>query len=233
VITFAYDGNERRDLTARCRRADGSEHVVAAAEVAFPANTNLSRYLAAYRKWMGLDPYPAGGAARSRGNRRHKAKTGDPDLTSPIELIVFSVKKKAARCRLPESERVFTLRAPRFSKLLPGEIAKIAPHKQWSYAGHSYLSGEILSTRFDVATLGLVPLRLEQRGTWDPKEEYWGEEGRFSTIEPRRSSLGDPVSPSKWSRCFRWTTPTIRMAIPLSAPTTWSARVTTRPHAKS
>ena len=177
VITFDYDGNERRGLTARCRREDGSEHVVAAAEVAFPANTNLSRYLAAYRKWMGLDPYPAGGAAPSRGNRRYKAKTGDLDLTSPIELIVFSVKKKSARCRLPESERVVTLRAPRFSKLVPGEIAKIVPHKQWSYAGHSYLSGQILSTRLDVATLGLVPLRLEQRGTWDPKEEYWGEEG--------------------------------------------------------
>jgi hypothetical protein len=78
---------------------------------------------------------------------------------------------------LPESERVVTLRAPRFSKLVPGEIAKIVPHKQWSYAGHSYLSGQILSTQLDVATLGLVPLRLERRGTWDPKEEYWGEEG--------------------------------------------------------
>jgi hypothetical protein len=66
VITFDYDGNEGRGLTARCRREDGSEHVVAAAEVAFPANTNLSRYLAAYRKWMGLDPYPARSAAPSR-----------------------------------------------------------------------------------------------------------------------------------------------------------------------
>jgi tetratricopeptide (TPR) repeat protein len=177
VISFDYDGNQRRGLTARCRREDGSEHVVAAAEVSFPANTKLFRYLAAYRKWMGLDPYPAGGAAPARGTRRYKAKTGDLDLTSPIELIVFSVKKKAARCRLPESGRVVTLRAPRLSKLVPGELAKIVPHKQWSYAGHSYLSGEILSTRLDVATLGLVPLRLEERETWDPKEEYWGEEG--------------------------------------------------------
>jgi hypothetical protein len=174
VISFDYDGNQRRGLTARCRRDDGSEHVVAAAEVAFPANTKRSRYLAAYRKWMGLDPYPA---APARGTRRSKAKTGDLDLTSPIELIVFSVKKKAARCRLPESERVVTLRAPRLSKLVPGELAKIVPHKQWSYAGHSYLSGKILSTRLDVAALGLVPLRLQQRETWDPKEEYWGEEG--------------------------------------------------------
>jgi len=98
-------------------------------------------------------------------------------LTSRIELIVSSVKEKAARCRLLETEDIVTLRAPRFWKLVPGEIAKIVPHKKWSYAGHPYLSGEILSTRLDVAALGLVPLRLEQRGTWDPKEEYWGEEG--------------------------------------------------------
>jgi hypothetical protein len=177
VISVDYDGNERRGLTARCRRENGSEHIVAAADVAFPANTSLFPYLAAYRKWMGLDPSPAGDIAPLRGSRLYKAKTGDLDLTSPIELIVFSVKKRAARCRLPESERVVTLRAPRFWKLVPGEIAKIMPHKQWTYAGHSCLSGEILSTRLDVATLGLVPLQLEQRGTWDPKEEYWGEEG--------------------------------------------------------
>jgi len=96
VIAFDDDGNERRGLTARCRREDGSEHVVGAVEVAFPANTNLSRYLAAYCKWMGLDPYPAGSGASTRCNRRYEGKTGDLDLTSPIELVVSSVKEKAA-----------------------------------------------------------------------------------------------------------------------------------------
>jgi hypothetical protein len=66
----------------------------------FPAKPDLSRCFAAYRKWMGLDPYPGGGAAPSGGNRRYRAKTGDLDLTSPIKLMVFSVKKKAARFRL-------------------------------------------------------------------------------------------------------------------------------------
>lgn len=28
-----------------------------------------------------------------------------------------------------------------------------------------------------MSALGLVPLGLEQQGIWDPKEEYWGEEG--------------------------------------------------------
>lgn len=49
------------------------------------------------------------------------------------------------------------------------------PRKQWSYAGHPYLSGEIVSSRLDVASLKLVPLRLAQQGTWNPDEHYWGE----------------------------------------------------------
>ena len=38
VIEIDYDGNERRGLAARCRREDGSEHVVAASEVMLPQN---------------------------------------------------------------------------------------------------------------------------------------------------------------------------------------------------
>jgi hypothetical protein len=35
VTEIDYDGNERRGLTARCRRENGSEHVVAASDVVF------------------------------------------------------------------------------------------------------------------------------------------------------------------------------------------------------
>ena len=56
VIGFDYDGNERRGLTARCRRVDGSEYVLAACEIATPAGAQSERYLAAYRRWMGLAP---------------------------------------------------------------------------------------------------------------------------------------------------------------------------------
>ena len=58
VVAFDYDGNERRGLTARCRRADGSTHVVAASEVTLPRGSIGARYLAAYCKWSGLDPFP-------------------------------------------------------------------------------------------------------------------------------------------------------------------------------
>src|SRR5215475_13800887 len=51
VIAFDYDGNERRGLTAKCRGADGREHLVAAADVTIPPTSEGGRYLAAYRKW--------------------------------------------------------------------------------------------------------------------------------------------------------------------------------------
>ena len=58
VIAVDYDGNERRGLTARCRREDGSEYVVAACDVVLPQASAGARYIAAYRRWLNLDPYP-------------------------------------------------------------------------------------------------------------------------------------------------------------------------------
>lgn len=62
--------------------------------------------------------------------------------------------------------------------VVPGEVLTVSPRRQWSYAGHPYLSGDIESMRLDVPALGLIPLKLEDRGPWNPDEEYWGEEGK-------------------------------------------------------
>ncbi len=59
--------------------------------------------------------------------------------------------------------------------MMPGEIAVVNPGKQWTYAGQPYLSGDIESSRLDVAALGLTPLKLEERGLWTPDEHFWGE----------------------------------------------------------
>lgn len=109
--------------------------------------------------------------------RQHKAKADDFDLGRPVELVVIAIRDLVARCRLPGSDRVVILRPTCIREIVPGEMAMVRPRKQWRYGGYPYLSGEIQSTRIDAAALGLVPLGLRDRGTWDPGEEYWGEEG--------------------------------------------------------
>ncbi len=176
VIEVDYDGNERRGLTARCRREDGSEHVVAVFDVVLLQASPGARHIAAYRRWLNLDPYPAETQKPSRRGRQHKAAADDIDLSKPVELVALTVKERAARCRLLGSERVITLRASRLWIVVPGAIVTVRPRKQWRYAGHPYLSGEIQSTRIDAGALDLVPLGLEGMGMWDPEEEYWGED---------------------------------------------------------
>jgi Tetratricopeptide repeat len=97
--------------------------------------------------------------------------------SSGINLIVASLKQTAARCRVLATAEPVTLRAAGLWRVVPGEILTVQPRKRWTYAKHAYLSGEISAHRIDVPALGLTPLRLEDRGAWDPDEEYWGEEG--------------------------------------------------------
>ena len=77
VIEIEYDGNERRGLTARCRREDGSEHVVAASDVVLPPSSSGARHVAAYRKWLGLEPHPSEtpGPGRRKRHTRPRPRT--------------------------------------------------------------------------------------------------------------------------------------------------------------
>ena len=177
LVAIDYDGNTRRGLTATCRRQDGDEYVVAASEVVFPDGSVGAMHVAAYRKWLGIEPAPPRQAPPTRRPRRHKTSEGDLDLGAPIELIVLAPKSQAARCRILGSEREITLRSRDVWDVVAGEIVTVRARKQWRYAGHPYLSGDVESHRLDVEALGLVPLRLQNEHLWDPSEEYWGEEG--------------------------------------------------------
>jgi tetratricopeptide (TPR) repeat protein len=177
VIEIDYKGNPRRGLTALVRRADGSEYTVSAADVTLLEGSTGARYLDAYRRWLGLDPYPTETGESGRVKRSHKVETEDIDLDKSVDLIVLSVKQRMARCRLPGSERVITFRPDRMLDLVPGWIVTVKPLKRWSYARHPYLSGEIESFRLDIPALDLIPLRLTDMGLWDPQGEYWGEPG--------------------------------------------------------
>ena len=178
LLTVNYDGNARRGIVARCRREDGTEYRVSLADVELPPDAAGYLYVAAYCKWLGVEP---AAPKRSRGAkakvRKHKADDDDIDLSKPIDLIVLAVKERAARCRLPDSGRVITLRAGSLHRVVPGQIATVEPNKHWRHNGHPYLSGKIVAARGDAAALGLAPLLLNEFGDWDPAQEYWEEEG--------------------------------------------------------
>ena len=170
LIGFDFDGNERRGLTARCRKRDGAEHIVAAWELVAPPGSTGARYLAAYRRWLGVDTL-----AGRRRRRSPAATKADPDAL--VELAILSIGEGSASCRVLDRGSPITLRATELWDRVPGEIVVVRPSRKWSYAGHPYLSAQIESSRVDAGKLGLVPLRLEDRGTWDPLEEYEVEEG--------------------------------------------------------
>lgn len=172
VVKFDYDGNLRRGLTAKCRRKDGASHVISAVDLQMPAGSEGARYHAAYRKWMGLSPLPPAAVTPERRSKAHAA-TPAVDLNGPVELVVLSVSQKAARCRIAGSGTVITLRATRLWEAIPGEVVVVRPNKQWTYSGHSYLSGKIESTRLDTTALGLVPLAIHEAGLWDPRGKDW------------------------------------------------------------
>jgi hypothetical protein len=96
IVEIDYNGNERRGLTAKCRRTDGSEHLVGAVDVMFPQNSKGARYLAAYRKWLGLESYPTQ-VRDSRRKRQHKATS-----SSGKERVGRSRKRRVTLCRKKE-----------------------------------------------------------------------------------------------------------------------------------
>jgi tetratricopeptide (TPR) repeat protein len=173
-MTIDYDGNERRGLTARCRREKGAEQGIAACDLIFPEGSAAARYLAAYRKWLGMEPYPQSSLPITR-RRPAKASEEDIEMMQEIKLLAVAVKGNAVSCRIAGKERAITLRPAGLWDVVPGEILIVAPRKQWQYGEYPYLSGEIKTYRLDIPALGLIPLKLKENGMWDPKDHYWGE----------------------------------------------------------
>ena len=162
------DGPEPALIAEVVRR--GVAHHLSLADLQAEAGTALADVVARYRKLCGWSE----SASPSRGSSpaAHPIEAGDV-----VDVAILSVKPTAARCRPVGSTASFTLRTTGLHRLIPGEIARTRIRKSWRHAGHPYASGEVEATTLDVERLGLVPLRLEPHGDWDPEEEYWGEEG--------------------------------------------------------
>jgi len=160
LTKFDYGGNSRRGLTATILSSDGSKHVVSAADVLL-GDASSQTYVAAYRKWMGVTPFPA---------KPPRAKTsGRATIPAPAEnldVAVLSLSARTARCKVLCSGEAITLRSARLC-VVPGEIATVKPDKRWIYGGHPHVSGSIESIRLEPKALGLTPLRLEPRGDWE------------------------------------------------------------------
>lgn len=169
VLKVDYE-NERRGLTAKCRREDGSEYTIAACDLVFPEGSKAAGYIAAYRMWLCIEPYPDVPLCK-----KPKATEDDLDMGKNVELIALAVKGNAISCRILGKDHVFTLRPSGSWGVVPGEIITVSPRKKWRYGGHPYLAGEITASRLDIPALGLTPLNLHKMGMWDPKEHYWGE----------------------------------------------------------
>ena len=111
VMMIDYDGNERRGLTAKCQRGDGVEQVMAACDLVFPEGSTAARYLAAYRKWLGIEPHPQGSLSRTR-RRPQKATEEDIDMTRDVELIAVAVKGNAGTNNLHVAHPVAPVSSP-------------------------------------------------------------------------------------------------------------------------
>ena len=170
VMEIDYDGNERRGLVARCRREDGAEHTISACDLIFPEGSKEADYMAAYRTWLGIEPYPHVPLAK-----KPKAAEDEIDMSKDVQLVVLALKGNAMSCRILGKDHPLTLRPSGPWETMPGEIITVSPHRKWRYGGRPHLAGEIKASRTDIAALGLTPLKLHEMRMWNPKEHYWGE----------------------------------------------------------
>lgn len=90
-------------------------------------------------------------------------------LDKPIELVVCAVKKTGIRCKLIPSQLPITLKMVRDE--VEGEIITVIPTKVWQFKKTVYMSGETINCRLDVHALGLTPLKLKERGMFEPDKE--------------------------------------------------------------
>lgn len=167
TVVELEDRGSRQGLVARCRLDGGAELPVPIIDVHFAAESEGWWITAAYRKWLGVEPFPI----PPKGSA-----VPDLDLSRPIELVVLGTRRSVSRCRHVASGVDFSFRSGDTHKLVPGEVVTIHGNKQWIHAKHPYLSGRVAGQRIDLGAMGLEPLAVRDGFDWDPEEHYWGED---------------------------------------------------------
>ena len=164
-------GNERRGLTARCRREDGSEYHGRRVRSRLPGRLDEDRYVAAYRTWLGIEPYP------ERPLRR-KPKATEDDLDHGQECRPRRPCRQGKRRLLPHPRE----RACPHPPAQPASGRECRARSSPSHRAGRGATGATPTSRArsthgasTCAALGLTPLALKEQGMWDPREHYWGE----------------------------------------------------------
>ena len=176
ATAITYSGHPRAGLSLVGVRQE-RRFLVGLADVVFPPGSAGARFVALYRAWLGVDEV-ASDPLRHHATPvvRHDVASADLAVGSPVELVVLACKSNAIRGRLLGTVREVTLRTAVRDEV-PGGIITVVPTKLWTHARRAHLEGNVLSSRVDVAALGLEPLILHAQGDWDPRTQYWGEEG--------------------------------------------------------
>ncbi|MCC6622681.1 MAG: hypothetical protein IT385_15570 [Deltaproteobacteria bacterium] len=87
-----------------------------------------------------------------------------------IDLIVLACKTNTIRARVLGTPLEVTWRTA-IRDQVPGTIVTVAPTKRWARGRASFIAGRTIATRLEPEALGLSPLRLEDAGMWDPRDE--------------------------------------------------------------
>jgi hypothetical protein len=90
VAKVDYDGNERRGITATCRK-NKTEWVVSVADVVFAAGSPAADLVDAYRKLLGLKPV---GGTRA-GEKMHKAEVAEIAIGEAVDVAILAAKGHA------------------------------------------------------------------------------------------------------------------------------------------
>jgi len=115
---------------------------------------------------------------RSMENKDSNSLTEKLTGKDKMDLVAIAVKQTGIRCRTLDTGEAVTFRpGTGVRSEAEAHILTVRPRKAWTYGRTTYLTGELLGARLDIPALGLVPLKLRKEILWDPKEEYWGEEG--------------------------------------------------------
>jgi hypothetical protein len=128
--------------------------------------TTARRQVLAEQVRRGLAPAPD-----SPPSGEDHASADAAPLTA-VDAGVLKVNQLSARVRVLDTGDVITFRSSAFYSMVPGQIVSLLMKRRWDHRGSAYASGDVGPARLDVPALGLVPLRLADRGVLDPREVY-------------------------------------------------------------